>query len=86
VPSIGGGTNRSGILRAAAVAVAVGVGEGDKMSFGEGVEITELDSVGDDGGAVVSCASEAATQSPNKKVSADDFIMSSGVETSLDIS
>jgi hypothetical protein len=78
VPSIGGGTKRSETLRA--VADAVGEGEGVSVG-GEEVSIGDGVGVGDSWAKNVEVA-----QRLTKSVSLNVFVMSSGVETSLNIS
>ena len=57
VPSIGGGTNRSGTLRTATVGVAVGVAIGD----GDGDSVSIVDGVGDSCANAVLASAHVAT-------------------------
>ena len=68
------------MLRAATDAVAVGEDDADAVSSGEGEGTSVAEGVGD------SCANAVVSESASKNVNADAFVMSSGVETSLNIS
>jgi len=68
------------MLRAATDAVAVGEDDADAASSGAGDGTSVAEGVGD------SCANDDVTKIVSKNASADAFVMSSGVETSLNIS
>jgi hypothetical protein len=73
VPSMGGGTKRSGTLRSEADAVGTGDSDGKPVSLGDG-----------EGNSCATAAEVAQTQIKNARLA--NRVMSSGVETSLDIS